>query len=174
MLAAGRSVGDIARALGVSKPTVCYYARSLGIPPRTPYGRRYDWAEVQRYHDAGHSPKECLARFGCSRNTFWDAVRRGVLVLRPRAVPITDLLVAGRKRNRTHVKGRLLASGLKENRCDECGITDWRGRPLAMELHHVNGDGADNRLVNLRLLCPNCHAQTPNYAGRALRRAPAA
>lgn len=170
MLDAGASVGDIARELKISKPTVCYYARSLGIPPREAYSRRYDWPAVQRYYDAGHSPKECLAHFGCSRNTFWDAVHRGVLVLRPRAEPICDVLVAGRRRNRTHVKQRVLSSGLKDNRCDECGITEWRGERLAMQLHHVNGDGSDNRLVNLRLLCPNCHSQTANYSGRALRR----
>jgi predicted HNH restriction endonuclease len=35
-----------------------------------------------------------------------------------------------------------------------------------MALHHVNGQGNDNRLVNLRFLCPNCHSQTPNYGGR--------
>ena len=72
--------------------------------------------------------------------------------------------------NRTHLKGRLFAEGLKENRCERCGITEWRGSPLAMALHHSNGDGLDNRLENLQLLCPNCHSQTENFAGRGRRR----
>jgi predicted HNH restriction endonuclease len=38
-----------------------------------------------------------------------------------------------------------------------------------MALHHINGDGSDNRLENLALLCPNCHAQTPNFSGRNRR-----
>jgi hypothetical protein len=38
--------------------------------------------------------------------------------------------------------------------------------PLSMALHHVNGDGSDNRLENIKFLCPNCHAQTSNYGGR--------
>jgi hypothetical protein len=62
----------------------------------------------------------------------------------------------GRKgTNRTHLKNRLIAEGLKENRCETCGIAEWRGKPLSMELHHVNGNGRDNRLENLQLLCGN-------------------
>jgi 5-methylcytosine-specific restriction endonuclease McrA len=65
------------------------------------------------------------------------------------------------------LKARLLKDGLKELRCEECGLSDWRDRPLSLELHHVNGDGRDNRLSNLVLLCPNCHSQTDNWGGRA-------
>ena len=88
---------------------------------------------------------------------------------------MTELLVAGPKRSRGHLKVRLLRAGLKENRCEECGITEWRAKPLNMALHHINGDGNDNRLENIRFLCPNCHAQTPNYGGRnGHRKAPVA
>ena len=89
---------------------------------------------------------------------------------RPWVIPIEDLLVTGTRRNRSHIKARLLKEGLKENRCEVCGITEWRGRILNMELHHVNGDGEDNRLENLQLLCGNCHAQTDNWGGRGRRR----
>jgi 5-methylcytosine-specific restriction endonuclease McrA len=43
-------------------------------------------------------------------------------------------------------------------------------RPLSMQLHHINGDGSDNRLENLQLLCGNCHSQTDNWGGRGIRR----
>ncbi len=91
---------------------------------------------------------------------------RGDILPRPQATPIAELLVAGRPHNRTHLKRRLLNAGLKENRCEECGLTEWLDQPLNMALHHVNGDGADNRLDNLRLLCANCHSQTPSFARR--------
>jgi hypothetical protein len=81
-------------------------------------------------------------------------------------MPLDELLVQGVKRGRFNLKNRLLDAGLKQNRCELCGISEWRGRPLNLQLHHVNGDGADNRLANLQLLCPNCHAQTTNYGGR--------
>jgi HNH endonuclease len=91
------------------------------------------------------------------------------VIPRPQAMPIDEVLAAGRERNRTHVKLRLLSAGIKESRCEECGISEWLEEPLSMTLHHVNGDGDDNRLENLLLLCPNCHSQTPNFAGRGRR-----
>jgi 5-methylcytosine-specific restriction endonuclease McrA len=49
-------------------------------------------------------------------------------------------------------------------------IEGVRTRKTVEMLHHVNGDGRDNRLENLQLLCPNCHSQTDNFAGRNVRR----
>jgi hypothetical protein len=163
----------IARRLGISKSTVSYHRRRLGRPIDARCNRRYDWAEVQRFYDMGHTITECQEHFGFARKTFMDAVARGVLITRPQSAPVGEYLVRGRRVNRTHLKGRLLAAGLKENRCERCGIEDWLGDPLAMALHHVNGEGTDNRLENLMMLCPNCHAQTPNFSGRnrRLRRA---
>lgn len=86
-------------------------------------------------------------------------------------MPIESLLVAGRSQtNRTHLKQRLLEAGLKTNKCERCGLEEWRDEPIVIALHHLNGDGNDNRLANLVFLCPNCHSQTANYSGRALRR----
>ena len=167
---------ETARILGLTKSTVTYHARRLDLPIDDRCNRRYDWAEVQRYHDAGHTTRECYAKFGMSSKTWQQARLRGDLVTRPPGAPIETYLVKGRKVNRSHLKLRLIGAGLKENRCEECGIDSWRGRSLPMALHHVNGDGSDNRLENLKLLCGNCHSQTDNfsakkYAGRArLRR----
>jgi 5-methylcytosine-specific restriction endonuclease McrA len=169
LLDAGLTQAEVARRLGLSPATVSYHARRLGVATRSECARRYDWSEVQRYYDEGHSIAECRRRFGMANRTFTDAVRRGAIITRPQAVPMADLLVAGRPRCRSHVKGRLLRSGLKVARCEECGIERWRERPLSLELHHVNGDGRDNRLENLRLLCPNCHSQTANWGGRGKR-----
>jgi hypothetical protein len=166
MLKRGLSKSAVARSLGVSKATVSYHARRLGEPVDERGARRYDWAEVQRYYDQGHSVRACIARFGFSSQTWHAAVKRGAIVPRPFPMPLDRLLVADTYRSRHNIKLRLLGEGIKENRCERCGLTEWRGEPLSMALHHINGDGLDNRLDNLQLLCPNCHSQTENFAGR--------
>ena len=69
------------------------------------------------------------------------------------------------------LKLRLLAAGLKSNLCEHCG---WAERTIdgytPLELDHINGDRHDNRLDNLRILCPNCHSLTPTYRGRGKRK----
>lgn len=157
---------EIARRLGLSKATVSYHARRLGGPIDERCARRYDWDAVRRYYDEGHSVRECIDVFGFSSASWFDAVKRGAIIARPAAIPIAELLAAGTYRGRYNLKLRLLREGLKENRCERCGLTEWRGEPLTLALHHVNGARDDNRLDNLELLCPNCHSQTENYAGR--------
>lgn len=67
---------------------------------------------------------------------------------------------------------RLINGHYKEYRCENpnCGISDWNGQPIKLEIHHINGDHYDNRLENLQLLCPNCHSQTDTYARRNINR----
>jgi hypothetical protein len=170
LLAGGLSRAAVARALGISKPTVTYHARALGLPSDSRYDCRYDWDKVQRYYDDGHSITECQARFGFARKTFVDAVKRGAIVSRPHGAPLETYLIADRPHNRGNLKRRLIREGLKASRCETCGISEWQGKPLSLALHHINGDGHDNRLENLQLLCPNCHSQTDNFSGRNVAR----
>ena len=64
------------------------------------------------------------------------------------------------------LKRRLMREGLFEHKCYSCGLTNWKGLPIPLELEHKNGNPQDNTLDNLTLLCPNCHALTATYRGK--------
>jgi len=86
-------------------------------------------------------------------------------VMPPR--PMGEILVLSDNPMKSdNLKRRLLTSGIKEAKCELCGRDKWRGAVIPIELHHINGNRHDNRLENLLILCPNCHAQTNNYRGR--------
>lgn len=75
------------------------------------------------------------------------------------------ILVEGSTYQTNKLRLRLLEAGLKEHKCEQCGNTEWMGKPIPLELSHKNGINNDHRLENLELLCPNCHAQTEHYRG---------
>ncbi len=68
--------------------------------------------------------------------------------------------VTGLKAIRRYIKEQ------QDNKCAECGITDWNGKPLTLQLEHKNGNSENNKPENLCLLCPNCHSQTPTYGAK--------
>jgi Zn finger protein HypA/HybF involved in hydrogenase expression len=160
----GLTLGEMAETLGVTKATICYHLRRLGYPaqPR----RSWDWDEVQRYYDAGHTARECMREFRFSSGTWSHSVRTGRMVARSQQAQASDALVVNSTVHRRAVKSLLIREGLKRYECEACGISEWEGERLPLELHHRNGVRDDNRLENLSLLCPNCHSQTDSWGGR--------
>lgn len=70
----------------------------------------------------------------------------------------------------TKLRKKLLKEGLRQYACERCGNTEWQGVPIPLEVHHLDGDKRNNKINNLQLLCPNCHALTDTYRGRNVRK----
>ena len=82
-------------------------------------------------------------------------------------VPLSEYLTENSTYSRASLKRRLFREGFKQRRCELCGVgEEWRGRPMALILDHVNGVANDNRLENLRIVCPNCAATLDTHCGR--------
>jgi hypothetical protein len=128
---------------------------------------RVPWSPV-----AHRQLKVLVERFGTDTSHFLGQASNRGRKFPGRATPLEQVLVAGRLTATKNLKKRLLAAGLLDCACAMCGRDRWNDEPIPLELDHINGDRTDNRLENLRLLCPNCHAQTPTYRGRNIGRQP--
>lgn len=89
----------------------------------------------------------------------------------PKRKSASEFLYDGSIIKSFRLKLMLLRDELKAPLCERCKRSKWLGEPMPLELHHINGNPFDNRIENLQVLCPNCHALTDNHAGRGSRRA---
>ena len=64
---------------------------------------------------------------------------------------------------------RLIKEGYKEQKCECCGMTEWLGEPIPLELHHIDGNKQNHQLSNLQMLCPNCHSITDNFKSKNIK-----
>ena len=127
---------------------------ALGLSPKG----AGNWASVGNH----------IERLGLSTAHWIDAGWSSVNFLRTR--PLDEILVVNSTYRTGHLKERLFRAGLKQRKCESCSLTEWMGQPIPLELDHENGDPADHRIENLRVLCPNCHALTPTWRGRKNKR----
>ena len=79
---------------------------------------------------------------------------------------LKEILVVNSKFNYKLIKKRVLEAGLLELKCNICGLNSWLDKHITLEMDHINGKPVDNRIENLRLLCPNCHSQTDTFRGK--------
>jgi len=93
--------------------------------------------------------------------------KKGLSGLDSPRIPLGKILVEKSEFQSYKLKKRLFSAGLKKPKCEKCG---WNKKSkdgrLPLELDHINGDSRDNRINNLRILCPNCHSLEPTHRGR--------
>jgi len=101
--------------------------------------------------------------------SHWKA--HGVGKAFPVTIPTPELFVLGSERSSKILRGRILKEKLIPPLCQMCGIgPEWNGLSLTLQLDHINGNRKDNRLENLRFICPNCHTQTETFGTRGLKK----
>lgn len=107
-----------------------------------------------------------VARWGISTEHF-DPHAGATRSAAARRTPLEEVLVEHSRCGRGSLRRRLLVAGLKQPVCEICGQAEfWLGKRMSMVLDHINGVSDDNRLENLRMLCPNCNATLDTHCGR--------
>lgn len=148
---------------------------------REAIGRSRSWSETLRrlrYRSAGgnwRTLQKYAALWEISTAHFdpLAASLEGLRRCRIGPIPLPEVLVSGSSYCRANLKRRLLAEGLKQPVCELCGQGElWQGRRIALILDHINGIPNDNRLENLRIVCPNCAATFDTHCGRQNRKPP--
>ena len=129
--------------------------RTVGRVPRGGNYERVKWLVAKMHLDTSH----------------WTGQghRKGSHVPVVPAMPLAKILTYGSRAATHALKLRLIRCGLLSRRCSLCRMENWLGRPMPLELDHVDGNRFNNLFVNLRLLCPNCHALTSTYRGKNIR-----
>lgn len=170
LLTEGKSVSQIVSILKCSKGTVSYYRKILNLSyddnKRKPL-LSYDWELIQNYYDEGNTIQKCCEKFKISRTNIKEAREKGFLEIRNPTLSDEKVFVEKGCLPRQCIKKRILEKQLLKYECECCGIGDeWNGETLVLQLDHINGVNNDDRLENLRFLCPNCHSQQHTYAGK--------
>ena len=109
--------------------------------------------------------KQCYEENGRARDCFTDSGRQKSIETK-RAKQLSEFLNHEKLYSNNAIKGLLIREKIFSYKCFNCGIDEWMGEPISLELDHINGDSFNNDVNNLRLLCPNCHSITNTFRGR--------
>jgi len=111
--------------------------------------------------------KRYAKKIGC-----WNPhpnIRGNKLIPGSKSIPIKEILEGKHPNSHGFIK-KLFIAKIKEEKCEECGIKDWNNKPISLQLHHKDGNSHNHLEYNLKILCPNCHSQTPTWGFKKRKR----
>ncbi|UEM08572.1 helix-turn-helix domain-containing protein [Bradyrhizobium barranii subsp. barranii] len=176
-----KRVHEIAKELRVTESTVSYHIGRLiaaghDIERFKPTACEADWEAIQSELDAGTTLKEIADQYGITKSALQWAAKAGTIAYNPihsAGMTAAEYATAfGGKITVTAFRRGMVRRLIEENggaQCKNCGLAEWLGKPLPVELDHADGDTDNNAPSNLRMLCHNCHAQTPTFRGRNIK-----
>ena len=181
----GLSSTEISNEVGIPESNVRYYLKKYDLQTNNQKNGRKTWTDEQMLKAISNNKtvSDVLREIGLTVRpgnfrTFWKFVENNSIdtshfdrysnnkKIKPKKT-LNEVLVKNSYYSRSSLKRRLLKEGLLKNECEICGQKgEHNGKPLTMVLDHINGIGNDNRLENLRMLCPNCNSQTDTFCSR--------
>ena len=167
MLEQGLSYKEISAKTKLTKATISYHAAKLGMSnPRVEPNLEI----LTRLYESGLSVAETAKQLGIGKVAASKALKKNKVSMRSNKADIEKMFIENSLVGRNAIKNRLIKENMLENKCSDCGLEQsWNGKPIVMVLDHINGVNNDNRIENLRFLCPNCNSQTPTFAGRNVK-----
>lgn len=136
--------------------------------------------EILSWIDEELTLYEIKTRLGCKYETLrhylkkmdiaykGQQARKGQFKGKYRFESIDDYIANAKCIKSSELRKKLFFFRVKEPECEICHLRTWNNKPIPLELHHIDGDHYNNELVNLQILCPNCHAQQANNSGKAV------
>ena len=130
--------------------------------------------EIRKCYDARMSLHETASKLNATIVTIWRRASAMGLCWKELSnknkgvkIDLNDILSGKHPEYQTFkLHLRLIKEGIKESKCEICGNVEWCGKPIPLQLDHIDGDSHNHLLTNLRIVCPNCHAQTETYCGK--------
>jgi len=188
LVLAGYSASTIAEELGVPRTTLFYWIKKFNLKITGKKTKTWEVSLVTKIVAESVSISECLRKLKLAQasgnyKTFKRVVLENSIDLSHfnpfnnsrsyEKVGINSLLAENSPYNRSHIKDRLLREGLKQNKCEICGFEGlWQGKEIRMILDHINGVRDDNRIENLRMVCPMCNSQLETHCGKNNKKEP--
>jgi hypothetical protein len=142
---------------------------------------KYDENEVLKVCQESDSMAKAASKLNIHMNTF-RRIAKKIGCYKPnqagkgikkttKSIPLSDILEGLHPDYQTFkLKNRLFKESIKSNKCELCGIDKWMGESLKCELDHIDGDSRNHDILNLRILCPNCHSQTETFRAKNIKK----